>query len=284
MLRKYVRTGGRFIHFCTTITMAGASYFFTVWLRGRSDRNAPRAGWMARYARRVLASLNIEVACHGTPPRHGLLAANHLGYIDIIVLGSVQPTIFLSKSEVRHWPIFGFLAACAGTLFIRRDKKSDVARFDEAFARVVDEGVLLAIFPEGTSTDGHKVLPFHSSLFAAAAANHWPVTPVWLGYEADGGSVETEVCYWGDMTFFAHFRKLITLSKIKATVVYGETLPPGLDRKHIAKQLHRNVCQLAEHHRPGSITPTADVPAVPCPAGATAPSSSGRPDAPLTPE
>jgi 1-acyl-sn-glycerol-3-phosphate acyltransferase len=255
MLWKYVRAGSRCIRFGWALTVASVDFYFTVRRRGGAG-NAARAAWMAKHARSVLASLGIEATSQGAPPRGGLLAANHLGYIDILVLGVRQPMIFLAKSEVRRWPILGWLAACGGTLFIRRDKKSDVARFDEAFAGVVKEGVVLGIFPEGTSSDGHRVLPFHSSLFAAAAANQWPVTPAWLGYEAEGGSVENDVCDWGDMTFFSHFRRMIALSKIKATVVYGQPIPPGLDRKQMARHLHRDVCRMAEQHRPGRMGST----------------------------
>jgi 1-acyl-sn-glycerol-3-phosphate acyltransferase len=246
MIGKNVRTCGRFICFAGVLTAAALRYFFLIWLRGKSASIPARAEWMRACSRRILTALNIEVKRHGVPPAGGLIAANHLGYIDIVVLGSAQPTVFLSKSEVRDWPVFGYLADCAGTLFIRREKKLDVARFDESFARVVNAGVILGIFPEGTSSDGHRVLPFHSSLFAAAAAAQWPVTPVWIGYAATGGAVENDVCYWGDMTFFTHFLRLIRLEKITATVVYGGRITAGLDRKEMARQLHRQVCALAE--------------------------------------
>lgn len=254
MIGKYVRSSGRFIRFAAVLTAAALGYFFSIRLRGKSTSLRARAEWMRACSRRILAVLNIQVECQGSPPVRGVLASNHLGYIDIIVLGSAQPTVFLSKSEVRGWPVFGFLADCAGTLFIRRDKRTDVARFDEAFARVVTSGVLLGIFPEGTSSDGHQVLPFHSSLFAAAAAAQWPVTPAWIGYTAAGGTVENDVSYWGDMTFFSHFLRLISLKAIKATVVYGAPVPAGLDRKAMARQLHRQVCELARRpasHEPG---------------------------------
>jgi hypothetical protein len=91
-------------------------------------------------------------------------------------------------------------------------------------------------------------------LFAAAAAAQWPVTPAWIGYTAAGGTVENDVSYWGDMTFFSHFLRLISLKAIKATVVYGAPVPAGLDRKAMARQLHRQVCELARRpasHEPG---------------------------------
>jgi 1-acyl-sn-glycerol-3-phosphate acyltransferase len=252
MIGKYVRTCGRFIRFSGAVSGAAVRYFFSVRLQGKSSSIRARAEWLCASSRRVLASLNIEVERQGVPPAGGLLAANHLGYIDIIVLGAAQPMVFLSKSEVRRWPVFGFLADCAGTLFIRRDRRFDVARFDESFARVVGSGVVLGIFPEGTSTDGRRVLPFHSSLFAPAAAAQWPVTPAWIGYRAAGGTVENDVSYWGDMTFLSHFVRMISLEKIKATVVYGGAVERGLDRKQMARELHHRVCIMAEDARPAA--------------------------------
>jgi len=253
MIGKYLRAGVRLTGFAWVVGTAAIQYAVLVWLGGKSSQLPVRAAWMARTSRRLLAVLKIVVTRHGSPPARGLVAANHLGYIDIVVLGAAQPTIFLSKSEVRQWPMFGRLAACAGTLFIRRERKADVARFDAAFAQVVQAGIILGIFPEGTSSDGHRVLPFHSSLFAAAAAAQWPVTPVWIGYEVPnspaGGTVENDVSYWGEMTFGAHFLRLVQLKQVRATVVYGEPLTGTPDRKELARLLHRQVSDLREQYR-----------------------------------
>jgi lyso-ornithine lipid O-acyltransferase len=253
MIGKHFRTCARLTGFAWVIGSAAVQYAVTVWLAGKSTRLPVRAAWMEQTSRRLLAALNIVVTRQGQPPTQGLLASNHMGYVDIVVLGAAQPTIFLSKSEVRHWPVLGPLAACAGTLFIRRDRKAEVTRFDEAFARVVREGIILGIFPEGTSTDGRRVLPFHSSLFAAAAAAQWPVTPVWIGYEVAnspaGGTVEKDVSYWGDMTFVSHFLRLVQLEQVRATVVYGTPLTGEQDRKELARRLHHQVCGLREQYR-----------------------------------
>ncbi len=178
-----------------------------------------------------------------------MLACNHLSYLDIAVLAAAQPMVFVAKSEVRHWPVLGRLARCAGTLFVRRDRKSDVTRFNDAFAAVVNAGVVLGLFPEGTSSNGRQVLPFHSSLFEPAVMSHWPVTPAWIGYALPDGSVEDEICYWRDMTFLPHFLRLLARKNIEATVAYGTALPPGLDRKHMARELRRQTCELGGHHQ-----------------------------------
>lgn len=250
MIWKYVRTTWRLARFLWAIAGAVVDYFLAIRFQGKASSVMARAEWLQRHSQRVMNALNVHVERHGPLPPAGLLAANHLGYLDVLVLGAAQPMVFLSKSEVRRWPVVGWLTSCAGTLFIRRDKKSDVARFDDAFADVIRAGAVVGIFPEGTSTDGHRVLPFHSSLFGSAAAAGWPVTPAWIGYQAQNGSVENDVCYWGDMTFFSHFFRLIAVERIDAVVVYGERVAGEPDRKQIARVLHRRVCDLFEQHRP----------------------------------
>ncbi|HTI97339.1 MAG TPA: lysophospholipid acyltransferase family protein [Dongiaceae bacterium] len=238
---------------------AALDFFITFGGRGRRATIPARAAWMHKHARRVLASLHVRVTVHGTPPQRGLLACNHLSYVDILVLGKVQPMVFLSKSEVRSWPIFGWLTRLAGTLFVRRNRRSDVAQFDESFAAVVNSGVVLGLFPEGTSSDGARVLRFHSSLFEPAIAAGWPVTGAWIGYTLREGSVGDDVAYWGDMTFFPHMLKLLTLPEIAATVAYGSAAPAGLSRKELAQALQHQVCGLLEQHRPAASAETRKI-------------------------
>jgi len=244
-LRAFFRGVWNFSRFGWIVFQATLDFFFSIRLRGKSSSLLKRAQWLQSWSRRVLTDLDIPVERHGTPPVAGVLACNHLSYLDIIVLAAGQPMVFVAKSEIRHWPVFGWLARCAGTLFVRRDRKSDVAKFNEAFAAVVNEGVVLGLFPEGTSSNGHQVLPFYSSLFEPAVVRRWPVAGARIGYTLTDGSVENDLCYWGDMTFFPHFLRLLTRGRITATVAYAPALPPGLDRKQMARQLHRQVSELA---------------------------------------
>lgn len=205
-----------------------------------------RARWSHRWAKVFLRLLDVELTTRGTPPADGLLTCNHLSYLDIVILAAVQPQVFLSKADVRGWPIIGRLTRCAGTLYVRREKKSDVAHLQEQFEAVIEQGLPITLFPEGTSSDGSQVLPFFSSLLEPAARGGWKVTPGWIGYRLDEGSVADEVCYWRDMTFGPHFLKLLSKPKIYATIVFGEPIERGLDRKEMAKALHREVSALAE--------------------------------------
>ncbi len=244
-LRAFLRGIRNFSRVGWIVTLAAGDFIFSIRLRGKSSSLLARAQWLQRWSVRILKDLDIRVKRHGVPPAAGVLACNHLSYLDVIVLAAAQPIVFVAKSEIQHWPVFGRLARWAGTLFVRRDRRSDVTKFNAAFAAVVDEGVVLGLFPEGTSSNGRQVLPFYSSLFEPAVTARWPVSAARIGYALADGSVENDVCYWGDMTFFPHFLRLLTREKIEATVVYGPALPSGLDRKEMARQLHRQVGDLA---------------------------------------
>lgn len=210
-------------------------------LRGKSKDYHARALWLQKWSIRLLSALSIYHEGFGQPPADGILASNHLSYLDIPILAAHSPIIFMAKKEVRSWPLIGWCTRCAGTLFIDRGKKSDVKRMALEFEPVLTTGVLLGLFLEGTSTDGHQVLPFRSSLLEPAETHRWSVTAAHIGYKIDDGSVENEICYWRDMTFFPHFLNLLSKQVIHATVTYGTTLAPGLDRKKMAHALHSQV-------------------------------------------
>lgn len=224
---------------------------------GRRNRTLQqRADWCHRWAKAYLRLLDVELAWRGAPPAQGVLTCNHLSYLDIVVLAAIRPQVFLSKADVKSWPLIGALTRCAGTLFVRRERKADVAELQSAFAEVVGQGMPLTLFPEGTSSDGATVLPFFSSLLEPAAKANWPVTPGWITYRMDEGNVAEDICYWGDMTFGPHFLKLLSRKKIYATIIFGEAIEAGLNRKQMAAVLHREVRELAARHSdPPTLTP-----------------------------
>lgn len=225
-----------------------AEYFFRLLPRGESRDQAALARWCQRTARRFLDVLNVTYECTGRVPTGGVLACNHLSYLDILVLAATAPMTFVSKYQVKHWPVFGWFAVLSRTLFLRRERKSHAVELSQQFGRVVNEDVLLTLFPEGTSTDGRVVKPFHSTLFQPVVQNGWQATPAWLSYQMTDGSVEREVCYIDDMTFLPHFLNLLASDRIHARLVFGATAPAGLDRKELARYLHNQVCRIAAEH------------------------------------
>jgi lyso-ornithine lipid O-acyltransferase len=216
----------------------------------RAGSYPARAAWLGRWSRRTLRVFNVQCHFIGVAPTSGLLVSNHLSYLDIVVMASHIPLVFLSKQEVRDWPVIGWCVRCAGTLFINRQRRADVKRVAEEFEPVIQSNVILAMFPEGTSSDGHEVRPFHSSLLAPAENQTWQVTPAWIGYQVDDGTVEQDVAYWGDMTFGPHFLKLIARREIHAYVAFGEPLPAHLDRKELARLAQIQVEALQAKHAP----------------------------------
>jgi 1-acyl-sn-glycerol-3-phosphate acyltransferase len=241
---RAVRLGG-------AVALAFSDYFFAVTLAGRSGSARARAEWMSRSARRFLGALNLTVERSGTPPTAGVLVANHVSYVDILVLGAAGPLVFVAKSQTRGWPVFGALVRRAGTVFVERERAQDLPRvLAELSAAGADGsgGVAVAFFPEGTSTDGSVVLPFRPALLAPAVAGGQPVTPAWVGYTLDAGdgSAADEVCWWGDMEFSPHLLNLFSKKAIRARVAYGPPEPPGDDRKELARHLHARVCALAQ--------------------------------------
>ncbi len=228
--------------------MISVRWFSGVRFRGKASSTRARAEWMQQSAQALADALRIRVHSKGATPTRGLIVCNHLSYLDILVLGARHPTLFVSKSEVRSWPWIGWLTECAGTLYINRAQRADVARLKDRIRELLGEGVPIAFFPEGTSTHGEQVLPFRASLLEPASANKCPVTPASLAYRLKRGSVVEEVCFWRDMTFGPHIWNLLSQRDIEASVVYGETVIADTDRKVLAQSLHARVCQLQSQH------------------------------------
>ncbi len=168
--------------------------------------------------------------------------------MDIAVLASIHPQIFLSKSEVRHWPLIGWLTLFAGTIYIDRSDKNEVTRVPLAFEPAIAQNLVVTLFPEGTSSDGTHVLPFYSSLLEPAVQNSWNVTPAWIEYTVEGGDARKDAAYWGSMTFLPHLIKLCGKKSTHATVHFGTPIPPGLNRKELARDLRNAVLSLGNRN------------------------------------
>jgi len=253
---RFFRLAVRLAGFVGIVAGASGDYLIRVLAGGGRSGVRSRGEWLTRWSRRTLRVIHVQLQFSGAPPSGGLLVANHLTYLDILVLAAAHPMVFVAKSEVRAWPVFGWLARMGGTLFVRRDHRGDVSRVNAELAAAVAAGSVVVVFPEGTSSDGHEVLPFRSSLLAPAAAGAWPVTPAWIGYEMPEGSVEDEVCYWRDMVFLPHFLNLLSQPRINATIRFGRTVVAGTDRKRVALELHDAVVGL----RVSPVAPTIPVP------------------------
>jgi 1-acyl-sn-glycerol-3-phosphate acyltransferase len=211
----------------------------------------PRLGPHARqarvqvWARRMLRILGIGLTVRGEPPAHGplLLVANHLSWLDILVIHAARHCRFVAKSEVRHWPLIGTLATGAGTLYIERAKRRDAMRVVHHMAESLKAGDIVAVFPEGTTGDGTALLPFHANLIQAAVSAHAPVLPLALRYvERRGGADSRGPLYLGDDTLVASLWRTVAAPPFDAVVTFGAAQEPqGRDRRAWAADLQRAV-------------------------------------------
>jgi 1-acyl-sn-glycerol-3-phosphate acyltransferase len=212
---------------------------------GTPDRMT-RARWLQSVCQRALRVFHIELRVIGPIPTSGLLVCNHLSYLDILILGATTPCVFVSKCEVRRWPVFGWFASLAGTLFLRRDRRSDVARMSRDMRRLLDTGALVVLFPEGTTSDGSTVLPFKSSLLEPATRQPHGLSAGFIEYALTDGGVAEEVCYWRDMTLAPHLLNLLGKRGLEARLRFTRLRQPSQDRKQLARQLHSEVVRLKE--------------------------------------
>ncbi len=246
-----LRVGFRLIWMSCELALIAAGHFFQVILRpGRSPWET-RARWLQWGSRRLLRVFNTDVQSSGSIPRQGLLVSNHLSYLDILVLSTLTPCLFVAKRDVKKWPVFGWFACLGGTLFIDRERRSEVAPLNRQLSNTLDQGALVVLFPEGTSSGGDTVLPFKSSLLEPAARNSHPLSASFIEYRLTAGNVSEEVCYWKDMTFLPHLLKLLSKSSVQASVSFSPMSAVGLDRKQLARALHSEVLRL-QHRQSGA--------------------------------
>jgi len=237
-----VRGAGRLVALLAVIAAAALAYA----LRGRHRTDAKaKALWLQATCRRGLRALAVRVESRGEPVHGAVIVANHLSYLDILVLASLTPVVFVSKREVRGWPLFGWFAEKAGTRFIDRSRRGDVARIGEELEPLIAAGLAVVLFLEGTTTDGRDVLPFKPSLLEPAVRHGWHVVPAALDYAVPSGrSVECEVCWWGDMTLAPHLWNFTTLPWVRTRVAWGEPVTAAGERKVLAGTLRESVVRL----------------------------------------
>jgi 1-acyl-sn-glycerol-3-phosphate acyltransferase len=180
----------------------------------------------------------------GQIPERGFVVCNHLSYMDILVISALAPVTFVAKREVRSWPVFGWFAQLAGTLFVHRESRTHVGQVADEIETALNQGAVVVLFPEGTSSDGKTVLPFRSSLLEPAARNGHQVTSALITYELADGDVGEEVCYWKDMTLLPHLLNLMSKQSLRARIQFAPSPTVTDDRKELARRLHAEVAAM----------------------------------------
>ena len=204
-----------------------------------------------RWARAMLHCLGVELQLVGTPPVTGpmLLVANHISWLDILVLHAARHCRFVSKSDVKHWPLVGTLATGGGTLYIERASRRDAMRVVHRMAQALQDGDILAVFPEGTTGDGRTLLPFHANLIQAAVSAHAPVQPVLLQFvDVRTGAPSRAMSYIGDESLLGSLWRTLCARQLRAELTYGAPqYATGRDRRSWARDLHADIRAMRRH-------------------------------------
>jgi 1-acyl-sn-glycerol-3-phosphate acyltransferase len=204
---------------------------------------AVRLRQISAWSAKVLALFGLRLVTTGLPnhqnPLPRLIAANHVSWLDIIVIWATTDTVFVAKTEVGHWPVIGGLARRLGVIFIDRSKRSDALAAGKAVGVALSAGRSVCIFPEGTSTEGRKLQPFHSALFQAAIITGAPVQPIAIRYFRTSGSRATEAAFTGDMSLVQSMWRLSSADPIDIDLGFLTPISShGHDRRTLARQAH----------------------------------------------
>jgi 1-acyl-sn-glycerol-3-phosphate acyltransferase len=227
--------------------LAAISAWLATWLTfGRLRPTAIAASrlcsWWSSAACRILG---IRRLVRGAPRGNPfLVAANHLTYLDIWVLGSLYPSIFVAKREISTWPVFGWVARTAGTLFVDRGTARDVVRAGRVMEQHLRERVSLTVFPEGGTSHGEAVRPFLSPLLEPAARLGTPCFAASISYATPGApDAPAQTICWsgGKPPFFRHLLGVLALRRIEAHVVFSAEPISESDRKELARRLEQQV-------------------------------------------
>jgi 1-acyl-sn-glycerol-3-phosphate acyltransferase len=168
--------------------------------------------------------------------RGALVVANHISWIDIYVINAWRPTPFVSKAEIRQWPVVGWLAQQLDTIFIQREKRSDAKRIMHELSDRLSTGELMCVFPEGTTSNGLAVLPFHANMFQAAVSASAAVQPLCIMYEDAQGRQSTAPAYIDDLSLADSLNLLLNGGPLTAHVYVCAPLAPGADRRTLAAE------------------------------------------------
>lgn len=243
LLRANLRGARLIVHLCTGLLLVAA-----VTVNKHLSREKLTRWWNAR----MLTILHVRVRIVGQPaagPR--LIVCNHISWLDIGVLASTELSRFVSKAEVGKWPIAGALANAAGTFYIRRGA-GGTKQLIQLIAQHLRSGGSATVFPEGTTTEGGRVLKFQPRLFAAAIESGSPVQPVALRYglAANGENIAAFV---GEETLTHNLRRLLKERELEVELHYCTPIQPqpAQDRASLAEAAHQAICAVIA---PGSLS------------------------------
>jgi lyso-ornithine lipid O-acyltransferase len=212
-----------------------------------------RADWLHRFCARALRGMGIEIDVSGSFPERGAVISNHLSYLDIVVYAALHPCVFVSKAEIKSWPVVGWMTTMAGTVYVARGHGGSAMKARKGMQTAVDAGLLVVFFPEGTTSNGAGLLKFHSGLLSQVIEGGAAVTAATVRYEfrENNGhevSVADDVCYWGERNMLGHIFTFLGLRGVRAEVRFADGpitfSSDSLHRKHAAVEAQAAVAAL----------------------------------------
>jgi 1-acyl-sn-glycerol-3-phosphate acyltransferase len=206
-------------------------------------QDAVLRGW----SRDLLAILQVDVRCHNAPetlPERCLLVSNHVSWLDIFAVYAVTPGIFVAKSEIRDWPVVGRLVRRVGTLFIERGSRRHARRTNERIVAALESGRLVAVCPEGTTTDGRSLRHFHAALLQPAIDAAALVLPVALRFVDDDGVQTDAPIYVGDMSLAESVWRIASMPSMTVELRFAPYLnADGHHRRELTQRVHHVIAR-----------------------------------------
>ena len=229
-LRRAIRISLLVSHLAWGMTLAGLVFpLFKPALRDRL---------IMAWARRLLRVLGVQAQVAAAPslPGGALLVCNHVSWLDIYLIYAAQRVHFVSKSEVRAWPVAGWLAHKTGTLFLERGRRADTARVNAEMRALMQSGAWVAVFPEGTTSDGRGLRRFLPSLLQPAVELNCPIVPAALRYRTLDNEYSAAPAYIDQMSLWQSFKQIVSEPGITAELHFGEPIQPTGHRRELAAQ------------------------------------------------
>ena len=236
------------VHVLYAVALAGLVY---PWLPERGRTRIVR-----RWSAGLMRILNVRIRLQGVVPdlsaQNIMLVANHVSWLDIYLLNAVRPARFVSKSEVRAWPVVGWLAHKTGTLFIDRTKRSDTARVNQEMSAALSNGGCLAVFPEGTTSNGTLLRAFHASLLQPAVHSQSTLWPAAIRYAHADGSLNTAPAYADEISFGTSLAQILSQPVIHVELVFAPPIPAhGRTRRELARHAEQTIASVLNLAVPG---------------------------------
>ncbi|OZA24931.1 MAG: 1-acyl-sn-glycerol-3-phosphate acyltransferase [Hydrogenophilales bacterium 17-64-11] len=228
--RRAIRIGLLGLHLVWGVALAGLVFP----LLGPAQRDRRIMAW----SRRLLGVLGVQARTTAAPglPGGALLVCNHVSWLDIYLIYAAQRVHFVSKAEVRSWPVAGWLAHKTGTLFIERGRRADTARINAEMRALMEGGAWVAVFPEGTTSDGRGLRRFMPSLLQPAVELNCPIVPAALRYRTLDNDYSAAPAYIDDISMWQSLKRIVGEPGLIAELRFGEPIPPNGHRRELAAQ------------------------------------------------